>query len=209
MQQPISSGREKLILLLLSAIQFSHVLDFMVMMPLGPQLMRVFNITASEFGYIVSSYGISSGIAGLAVAPFIDKYDRKLFLNICLVGLLAGTLLCAVAESASMLMFARMVFRRSSGRAGECHHFGYFSARTQRIRHQQSDALILDCIDHWRSSRARFGKFLRLAYAFFRRLCIVDHAAYSRSFSLPESYSPHRSRNNYPQPHLADQSSSD
>ena len=109
MQQQISSPREKLILLLLSAIQFSHVMDFMVMMPLGPQLMRVFNISASEFGYIVSSYGISSGIAGLLVSPFIDKYDRKLFLNICLAGLLAGTLLCAVAESASVLMIARVI----------------------------------------------------------------------------------------------------
>lgn len=109
MQQPMSSTREKLILVLLSAIQFSHVMDFMVMMPLGPQLMRVFNISSSEFGYIVSSYGISSGVAGLVVAPFIDKYDRKLFLNICLIGLLVGTLLCAVAESAHVLMIARVI----------------------------------------------------------------------------------------------------
>ena len=83
MSSETAQNKEKIVLLLLASIQFAHVMDFMVMMPLGPQLMRIFNMTPTQFGHIVSAYGISSGIAGLLVAPFIDRYDRKFFLKIC------------------------------------------------------------------------------------------------------------------------------
>jgi len=99
--------REKIVLILLASIQFAHVMDFMVMMPLGPQLMRIFGLSTSEFGHIVSAYGISSGVAGLLLAPYLDRFDRRSFLKFCLVGLFLGTLLCAVAPSASMLMLGR------------------------------------------------------------------------------------------------------
>ncbi|MEY4064348.1 MAG: hypothetical protein RIR26_556 [Pseudomonadota bacterium] len=101
--------REKTVLILLAAIQFAHVMDFMIMMPLGPQLMRLFDLTTSQFGHIVSAYGISSGIAGLLSATVIDRFDRRLFLKACLVGLFAGTLLCGLAPSASILMLGRCV----------------------------------------------------------------------------------------------------
>lgn len=109
MERSQDTAHEKLVLLILAAIQFAHVMDFMVMMPLGPQLMRLFELSPSQFGHIVSAYGISSGIAGLAVAPFIDRYDRKLFLKYCLVGLFAGTLLCGLAPTAHVLMIARCI----------------------------------------------------------------------------------------------------
>lgn len=109
MDQAASSSREKLILILLTAIQFAHVVDFMVMMPLGPQLMRIFDISPGQFGQIVSAYGISSGVAGLIVGPLVDKYDRKTFMTVCLVGLAAGTLLCGIAPTAGILMFARCI----------------------------------------------------------------------------------------------------
>jgi len=109
MSSETAQNKEKIVLLLLASIQFAHVMDFMVMMPLGPQLMRIFNMTPTQFGHIVSAYGISSGIAGLLVAPFIDRYDRKFFLKICLIGLFAGTLLCGLAPSAEVLMIARAV----------------------------------------------------------------------------------------------------
>ncbi|NBW80748.1 MFS transporter [bacterium] len=109
MDQTASSPKEKLILILLTAIGFAHVVDFMVMMPLGPQLMRIFNISPGQFGQIVSAYGISSGVAGLLVGPMIDKYDRKKFMAFCLVGLAAGTLLCGVAPTASVLVLARCI----------------------------------------------------------------------------------------------------
>lgn len=109
MNQSTDTAREKLILLLLTAIQFAHVVDFMVMMPLGPQLMRIFAISPAQFGQIVSAYGISSGIAGLVVGPMIDKYDRKIFMLFCLLGLTAGTLLCAIAPTADVLFLARCI----------------------------------------------------------------------------------------------------
>jgi predicted MFS family arabinose efflux permease len=108
-QMNVTEKTERLILILLASIQFAHVMDFMVMMPLGPQLMRSFQIDTSQFGYIVSAYGISSGIGGILAAPFLDQFDRKKFLQLCLVGLCAGTVLCALAESAWVLMLGRCV----------------------------------------------------------------------------------------------------
>ncbi|MEN9528341.1 MAG: hypothetical protein RI932_214 [Pseudomonadota bacterium] len=107
MSTTIQLNREKTVLIVLAAIQFAHVMDFMVMMPLGPQLMRIFGLTTSEFGHIVSAYGISSGVAGLLLAPYLDRFDRKNFLKFCLVGLFLGTMLCAVAPSAAVLMLGR------------------------------------------------------------------------------------------------------
>jgi predicted MFS family arabinose efflux permease len=109
MKETFSASQEKLILLLLASIQFAHTMDFMVMMPLGPQLMRLFNLSPAQFGQIVSAYGISSGIAGFVLAPFIDRYDRKLFLRFCMIGLFAGTLLCGLAPSAFVLLIARCI----------------------------------------------------------------------------------------------------
>ncbi len=60
---------EGALLLLLACVQFTHIMDFMVMMPLGPQLMRELNISAAAFGNIISAFGITAGIAGLAMAP--------------------------------------------------------------------------------------------------------------------------------------------
>lgn len=71
---------ERPLLLLLAAIQFTHITDFMIMMPLGPQLMRDLSITPAQFGSLVSAYTISAGIVGLAAAPFMDRFDRRLLL---------------------------------------------------------------------------------------------------------------------------------
>lgn len=109
MNADASRQREKTVLILLAAIQFAHVMDFMVMMPLGPQLMRLFDLTNSQFGHLVSAYGISSGIAGLLSATVIDRFDRRQFLKVCLIGLFAGTLLCGLAPSAAVLMLGRCV----------------------------------------------------------------------------------------------------
>lgn len=61
---------EKTVLFTLAAIQFTHIMDFMIVMPLGPQLMRIFNITPQQFGFIVASYTIAAGIFGFAAAFF-------------------------------------------------------------------------------------------------------------------------------------------
>ena len=64
---------ERFILLVLTAIQFTNILDFVILMPLGPQLMRIFSISPQEFGLVVSAYTFSAGISGMLTAGFADK----------------------------------------------------------------------------------------------------------------------------------------
>ena len=74
--------KEKILLFTLATIQFTAILDFMIVMPLGPQLMRIFEINPSQFGIIVSSYTFAAGFTGLVGAFFIDRFDRKTALMI-------------------------------------------------------------------------------------------------------------------------------
>jgi len=68
---------ERSLLFLLAAVQFTHIVDFMIMMPLGPQLMRELTIGPQYFSALVAAYTISSGAVGLLAAPFIDRFDRR------------------------------------------------------------------------------------------------------------------------------------
>ncbi|TAG51726.1 MAG: MFS transporter, partial [Cytophagales bacterium] len=99
---------EKLLLFILAFIQFANIVDFMIMMPLGPQLMRVFNISPAEFSILVASYAISAGISGFISAFFVDKFDRKNVLLVVFIGFTVGTLACAYAPTFQILMFARI-----------------------------------------------------------------------------------------------------
>ena len=101
-------NKEKAVLFLLAAIQFTHIVDFMIMMPLGPQLMRTFGIGATEFGLIVSSYTFSAGFSGFVTAFFIDRFDRKKFLMMLYTGFLIGTLACGLAPDHLTLIIARI-----------------------------------------------------------------------------------------------------
>lgn len=98
---------EKILLSILAALQFSHIVDFMIMMPLGPQLMRIFNINAHEFSLLVSSYLFSGTISGILSALFVDKFDRKKVLLIFYVGFAVGTLGCALAPNYWILLSTR------------------------------------------------------------------------------------------------------
>lgn len=101
-------SKEKLMLLTLAALQFTHIMDFMIMMPLGEQLMRLFHIGPKEFSIIVSAYTISAGISGFLAAFFIDKFDRKTVLLFMYLGFTIGTFACALAPNYEMLVFARI-----------------------------------------------------------------------------------------------------
>ncbi|WP_165838188.1 MFS transporter [Pontibacter arcticus] len=101
--------REGLLIFVLAAINFTHVMDFVIMMPLGPQLMRVFNITPKEFGLLVSAYTFSAAIAGFAGSLFIDRFDRKHALLALYLGFSLGTLACALAPTFGLLMLARII----------------------------------------------------------------------------------------------------
>ncbi|ERM81749.1 sugar transporter [Rhodonellum psychrophilum GCM71 = DSM 17998] len=100
--------KEKLLLWTLAAINFTHIVDFMIIMPLGPQLMRMFEITPREFGLLVSSYTFSAGFSSFLGAFFLDKYDRKSILLWVFVGFLLGTLACALSPSYPVLLMARI-----------------------------------------------------------------------------------------------------
>lgn len=99
---------EKTVLFTLAAIQFTHIMDFMIVMPLGPQLMRIFYITPQQFGFIVASYTIAAGIFGFAAAFFIDRFDRRKALLVCYSGFAIGTIACALSPGYEMLLLARM-----------------------------------------------------------------------------------------------------
>lgn len=100
---------ETLLLLILSAINFAYILDFVIVMPMGPQLMRIFDINATQFALVVSSYTISAGICGFIGIFFIDRFDRKKALLSSFGGFTAGTLLCALAPDYTFLLLARVV----------------------------------------------------------------------------------------------------
>lgn len=101
--------KEKRLLYTLAAVQFTHIVDFMIMMPLGPQLMRIFDITPAAFGALVSSYTITAGIVGFLAAFFIDRFDRKVALKISYLGFTLGTLACAFAPDYFWLITTRSI----------------------------------------------------------------------------------------------------
>jgi len=98
---------ERSLLMLLAAVQFTHIVDFMILMPLGPQLMRELHIGPGHFSALVAAYTISSGVVGLLAAPFIDRFDRRKLLLIAYGGFIAGTLACALSQDAAALLAAR------------------------------------------------------------------------------------------------------
>ncbi|TCZ66939.1 MFS transporter [Flaviaesturariibacter aridisoli] len=103
------SRYQKIVITLLALIQFTIILDFMVMAPLGDWLMKDLHLGTAQFGTAVSAYAFSAGISGLLAAGFADKYDRKKLLLFFYAGFILGTVLCATATSYPMLLFARIV----------------------------------------------------------------------------------------------------
>lgn len=107
--QPLHSrSRERLILFILAAVQFTTIVDFMIVMPLGPQLMRTLNIGPAEFGLIVSSYTFAAGISGLLASSIVDRFARRSTFMVLYAGFLIGTFLCAVAPTYHTLVGARI-----------------------------------------------------------------------------------------------------
>ncbi len=105
---PLPPRRERWLLLTIAGIQFTHILDFMIMMPLGPQFTRLFGISDAQFGLLVSAYTLAAGVSGLAAATYVDRFDRKRLL-LTLYGLFAlATLACGLAPGYGFLMAARV-----------------------------------------------------------------------------------------------------
>jgi predicted MFS family arabinose efflux permease len=103
------SKYQVMVIILLGLTQFTVILDFMVMSPLGDLLMKSMDIKPSHFGIAVSAYAFSAGISGLLTAGFADKYDRKKLLLFFYIGFIAGTILCGIATSYPLLVGARII----------------------------------------------------------------------------------------------------
>ena len=97
--------QERIILTLLASLNFTHILDFMIMMPLGNYL----NVSAMQFSILVASYSITAFFSGLAIAMFIDRFDRKKSLLFAYIGFVIGTLACGFAPTYGLLLAARIV----------------------------------------------------------------------------------------------------
>ncbi len=106
---PPFSSYQKYIIVLLALLQFTVILDFMVLSPLGDILMKNLDMTTASFGFTVSAYAFSAGISGLLAAGFADKFDRKKLLVFFYIGFIIGTVCCALATNYSLLLAARIV----------------------------------------------------------------------------------------------------
>lgn len=100
---------EIVLVALMALLNFTHILDFMIMMPLGNILMPQWNLNSSQFSIIVSSYSLAAFVSSFAAIFFADKFDRKNLLLVAYFGFLAGTLGCAFATNAATMIIARSV----------------------------------------------------------------------------------------------------
>jgi len=106
---PSLTGYQRLIIAVLAFLQFTIILDFMVLAPLGAIIMPALKVPPAGFGGLVSVYAFSAGAAGLLAAGFSDRFDRKKLLLFFYLGFIVGTLLCALADSYRFLLIARIV----------------------------------------------------------------------------------------------------
>ena len=104
---PLTPARERLVLWLLALTQFTVIMDFMVMMPLAPQLMRAFSIEPAAVSGAVSAYAWCAGLSGLAAAMYVDRFDRKKLLLTMFALFTLSNLACAAAPNFHVLVLSR------------------------------------------------------------------------------------------------------
>jgi len=112
------SGYQKFVVAVLAFLQFTIVLDFMLLAPLGAIVIPALKITPSQFGLIVSAYAFSAGASGILAAGFADRFDRKKLLLFFYCGFVAGTALCGLASDYRLLLLARMITGTFAGVVG-------------------------------------------------------------------------------------------
>lgn len=109
-QQPLPfTSYQKFVIFILAITQFTVILDFMVMSPLGDILMKSLSLKPSAFGFAVSAYAFSAGISGLLTAGFADRFDRKKLLLFFYIGFIIGTIFCGMAHAYQALLAARII----------------------------------------------------------------------------------------------------
>jgi len=169
--------RERIVVLMLASVQFISIVDFMIIMPLGPQLMRKLSIGPQQFGLVVASYTIAAGMAGLIASSLVDRLGRKAAFLGMDAGFLIGTFLCGLAPTYTTLVLARVLTGAFGGILG-----GLALAIIGDVFPEQDDLRIarhlfmqrqVDRVHH----RARVTRELRLA---LWRFCTVGD--FSKSF---------------------------
>ncbi|MFC0348904.1 MFS transporter [Undibacterium danionis] len=100
---------QKIVMLSLAFIQFTIIFDFMIIAPIGDILMKTLSISTEQFGFVVSSYAFSAAVSGIAVAGFVDKYDRKKVLLVFFTGFIIGTLLCGLSTTYVEILASRII----------------------------------------------------------------------------------------------------
>lgn len=103
------SGYEKFVIAVMAFLQFTIVLDFMILSPLGAILLEALGITTAKFGLVVSAYAVAAGVSGFLAAGFADRFDRKRLLLFFYTGFVLGTVLCGLAPNYHVLLVARIV----------------------------------------------------------------------------------------------------
>jgi predicted MFS family arabinose efflux permease len=100
---------ERAVVLLIAAIQFINILDFMIVMPLGPDFARELGIGSNNIGFIAGSYTMAAAVSGVACAFFLDRFDRRRALAVAMLGLITGTALCGLSWNLPSLIGARVI----------------------------------------------------------------------------------------------------
>ena len=100
---------ESHIIFLVGAIQFVNIVDFMMVMPLGPDYAQALGISTAHLGQIAGSYTLAAAFSGLVAALFLDRFDRRKALAVALLGLVTGTAAGAFARGLPSLVLARAI----------------------------------------------------------------------------------------------------
>ena len=105
----VEGGSEIRILLLVTAVQLVNILDFMMVMPLGPDFAADLGIRQENLGYIAGSYTAAAACAGIAAAQFLDRFDRRRALGVAMMGLVLATAAGGLAQDMEQLVAARVM----------------------------------------------------------------------------------------------------
>src|ERR1041385_8749659 len=103
------SRKENLLLAVLAIINFTNIMDFMIMMPLQEFLVPVFHISPKQFSFLVAAYALSAFVSSLLASFFVDRFDRRSALLFAYIGFILGTIACGFAPTYELLMTARIV----------------------------------------------------------------------------------------------------
>src|SRR6185437_4289003 len=100
---------ENIVIVLLAAINFTHIMDFVIMAPLNPILKKEFGITTGEFSFLVAAYTLSAGVSGIISSFFIDRFDRKAAIITLYFGFVVSNLCCALAPDYAIFLISRVI----------------------------------------------------------------------------------------------------